>query len=177
MEFFRAHREGERLSLILHLTAGQADSKIEFKTKEQVLTAMKRSGTLGRRKFYRIKATYLICYRVQLSAGIFSDFEYTLTKNISAGGMMVMTENRFEEGTPVEMIIRLPMYPEKKIDASGKVVSCEQTGSGQLLYRMRIKFVDFDKKAFDDLNDFILKEMQKYKDGIKLCQKLDRRKS
>ena len=139
--------------------------------------AMKRSGDLGRRKHYRIKATYLICYRAQFSDGIFSNYEYTLTKNISVGGTMIMAENRFDENTLMDIIIRLPMYPDRKINAKGKVISCEQTGTGNLLYKTRIEFIDFDEKAFSDLDKFISSEMQKYKDGMKICQKMDRRKS
>ena len=138
---------------------------------------LKRSGDLGRRKHYRLKATYLVCYRAQVEDSDLTHYNYTLTKDISLGGLMIMSEIKYRVGTKIEMIIRLPMYPDKKIEAQGEVTGSEGGEIRKPLYKTRIRFLEFDEQAFSNLDSFIVAEMQKIKDGLKLCEKLDRRRS
>lgn len=136
---------------------------------------MKRNDHLGRRKHHRLKITYLVCYRAKTQGGYWGHYDYTLTRDISLGGLFVISDRKFDKGTEIEMIIRLPLYPDKKIKAKGVVVSFEEVKERKMVYKARIKFVKFDEMLFWGLGEFIKTEMEKDVDGIKLKEKLDRR--
>lgn len=137
---------------------------------------MKRDNYLGRRSFYRMKATYLISYRARFSNGTFGNYNYTLTKDISAGGILIMSEEKFAKGTQIEMIIQLPMYPDKNLRAVGEVTSSFAETDKKPLYPIRVRFIGFDEVAFGKLKSFIEEEMNKVQGGKTLKEKLDRRK-
>ncbi len=127
---------------------------------------MKKTDSLGRRKFYRIKAPYLVCYRPKFSAGVYGNYNYSLTKDIGCGGIMLISEEKFEHGTEIEMIIRLPMYPDKKVEAKGEVVNIEKTSGRKIVRATRIKFTEFDEEAFRKLDEFINEEMGKSSERV-----------
>jgi len=137
---------------------------------------MKREDYLGRRNFYRLKAKYLISYRVSLPEGGLSNYNYILTKDISAGGVLIMCEEKFTKGTVLEMIIQLPMYPDKQLHALAEVTSSFPENEKKPLYPTRLRFIEFDEVAFERLKTFIEEEMNKIKGGKTLKEKLDRRK-
>ncbi|MCG2712889.1 MAG: PilZ domain-containing protein [Candidatus Omnitrophica bacterium] len=137
---------------------------------------MKREDHLGRRKFYRLKATYLVNYRPKDDKSSIGNYNYALTKDISAGGLLVMSEKNFPKGTEMEMNISLPMYPDKRLKALGEVTSNFPADVKKLLYPTRIRFIEFNEAAFNKLKDFIENEMNKQKGGRTLKQKIDRRK-
>jgi len=133
---------------------------------------------LGRRRHFRIKATYLVCYRAKFTDTAYSHYQYALTKDISAGGMLVMSEEIFPKGTLIEMIIRLPMYPDKQIEAKGEVTTHKNTEGAKALYPLRLRFLDFDEHAFKKLTGHIEEETQKTDEqGQTLPETTDRRKS
>lgn len=136
-----------------------------------------RNDNLGRREFCRIKATYLVCFRARFTETVFSHYQYSLTKDISAGGLLVMSEEIFPKGTEVEMQIKLPMFHEKKLQARGIVATPVKATSQQALYPIRIKFTDFDEHAFKELKSFIEQEMEKGPQGHSLREEMDRRDS
>ena len=137
---------------------------------------MKRGDHLGRRNFYRIKATYLVNYRPKDDKGSIGNYNYALTKDISAGGLLVMSEKNFPKGTAMEMIISLPMYPDKRLKALGEVTSDFPADVRKPLYPTRIRFVEFNEAAFNKLKEFIEDEMNKEKHGRTLKERIDRRK-
>ncbi len=137
---------------------------------------MKRENYLGRRNFYRLKVTYLVNYRQKDDKGSIGDYNYALTKDISAGGLLVMSEKNFPKGTAMEMIISLPMYPDKRLKALGEVTSDFPADARKPLYPTRIRFVEFNEAAFNKLKDFIEDEMNKKKGSRTLKEKMDRRK-
>ena len=134
-----------------------------------------RNDNLGRRKFYRMKATYLVCFRAKFTEKVFSHYQYSLTKDISVGGLLVMSEEVFPKGTEIEMVIKLPMFNEKKLCANGLVATVVKATTQQALYPIRIKFMDFDENAFQELKNFIDQEMEKEIEGNSLKEKMDRR--
>ncbi|MFH1459483.1 MAG: PilZ domain-containing protein [Candidatus Omnitrophota bacterium] len=138
---------------------------------------MEQRSSSGRRQYERVKEMYLVCYRAKLGENKFTHYFYTLTKDISAGGMMIMAEEKFARGTELEIIIRLPMYPDKKIDARGEVRGLDDDQTKKMLYKTRVRFIDFDEYAFEKLKIHIDQKMNKKVDGgIPLRAKLDRRK-
>ena len=137
---------------------------------------MKREDHLGRRNFYRLKATYLVNYRPREDTGGIGNFNYALTKDISAGGLLVMSEKNFPKGTEMEMTISLPMYPDKRLKALGEVTSDFPADVQKPLYPTRIRFVEFNEIAFNKLKSFIEDEVNKGKGGRTLKEKMDRRK-
>ena len=137
---------------------------------------MKREDYLGRRNFYRLKVTYLVNYRPQDDKGSIGNYNYALTKDISAGGLLVMAEKNFPKGTVMEMIISLPMHPDKRLKALGEVTSDFPANAHKPLYPTRIRFIEFNEAAFNKLKGFIEDEMNKKKGGRTLKEKMDRRK-
>ncbi|MFH2144949.1 MAG: PilZ domain-containing protein [Candidatus Omnitrophota bacterium] len=131
---------------------------------------------LGRRKHYRLKITYLVCYRAKNSSGSWGYYDYTLTRDIGVGGMFIITDRKFSPGTEMEIIIRLPLYPDKKIEAKGEVVSFENIPERKMVYKTRVKFTNFDELLFWGLGEFIRTEMEKDVGGMKAYERLDRRK-
>ncbi len=117
-------------------------------------------SNLGRRKFHRLKAKLQVYYRVVLAEGEYSGFDYVFTKDISSGGLLIMSEQQFPQGTPIEMSIRLPSYPAKKITVSGEVTSNESAGPGKLLFRTRVKFMDLQSDGHKELDAFIAQSMK-----------------
>ncbi|MFH1093434.1 MAG: PilZ domain-containing protein [Candidatus Omnitrophota bacterium] len=137
---------------------------------------MNRKDHLGRRNFYRLKVTYLVNYRPQDDKGSIANYNYALTKDISAGGLLVMSEKNFPKGTVMELIISLPVFPDKRLKALGEVTSDFPADVRKPLYPTRIRFVEFNEAAFNKLKCFIEDEMNKQKDGLTLKEKMDRRK-
>lgn len=137
---------------------------------------MHREDHLGRRNFYRLKATYLVNYRPQESTGDISNYSYALTKDISAGGLLVMSEKNFPKGTVMELTISLPMYPDKRLKALAEVTSDFPADAHKPLYPTRMRFIEFDEIAFNKLKGFIEDEVNKTKNGHTLKEKMDRRK-
>ena len=115
---------------------------------------MNRDDHLGRRSFYRLKATYLINYRPQEEEAV-GNFNYALTKDISAGGVLVMAEKNFPKGTIMEMIISLPMYPDKRLKALGEVTSDFPADAHKPLYPTRIRFIEFNEVAFRNITTIL----------------------
>ncbi|MBU1086191.1 MAG: PilZ domain-containing protein [Candidatus Omnitrophica bacterium] len=134
-----------------------------------------RNDNLGRRQFYRLKATYLVCFRAKFTKSVFSHYQYSLTKDISVGGLLVMSEEIFPKGTEIEMVIKLPMFYEKKIQAKGVVATMVKATTQHALYPIRIKFTAVDEHAFEELKDFIDQEMLKETEGQSLRERMDRR--
>ena len=133
---------------------------------------MKRNDHLGRRNFYRMKVSYMVNYKPHRSD---ESYSYTLTKNISAGGILVMSEKNFPKGTVMDVIISLPMYPNKRLNALAEVTSDLPEDAKKPLYPIRMRFVEFDNIAFEKLKDFIAKQMNQKKNGKTLKERLDRR--
>lgn len=104
-----------------------------------------------RRKFARLSANFVISYRVAKNRG---DFDLSLTKNISQGGILLTTNRVFDIGTTLAMTIRLP-FIKQKIEVLGVVVDSKVVVR-DLIYETRVKFVDFDHtEFFKALGDFI----------------------
>ncbi len=122
---------------------------------------MKKGDPLGKRNYYRLKATYLVNYRPQGDKGSIGNYNYALTKDIGAGGLLIMSEKNFSKGTVMEMIISLPMYPGKRLKAIGEVISDFPADVYKPLYPTRIRFVEFNNEAFNKLKAFIEEQMNK----------------
>ncbi len=137
---------------------------------------MNRKNHLGRRNFYRLKVTYLVNYRPKEDTGGIGNYNYALTKDISAGGLLVMAEKNFPKGTAMEMSISLPMYPNKRLKALGEVTSDFPADAHKPLYPTSIRFIEFNESAFNKLKAFIEDEVNKGKGCSTLKEKMDRRK-
>ncbi len=138
---------------------------------------MQRGDSLGRRRSERIKVTYMVSYRFELAGIGFGQYDHALTNDISRGGMRIVIDRNLAKGTKIDMTIQLPMYPDRKINVQGVIVSSKQTAERKSYYKIGIKFDNFDMKYFKTLGEFVKEEMKKAgKNGVTLRQKLDRRK-
>ncbi len=95
--------------------------------------------------------------RVLLSANVDSLSSggsfYCRTRNISATGMMIETDNLLEEGARLSCQFYLPNA--KKIETSGKIIRIIQETSGAEDYQYGLMFTDITPEAKQQLIDFV----------------------
>ena len=99
-----------------------------------------------RRKFVRIDGNFVISYSDISTAEAKSDL--TQTKNISLGGILFTTGEKFKPGTILKVKIRLPDSPEY-LNAKVKVIDSKQRIRG-IMYDTRVRFIgikDEDRAA------------------------------
>ncbi len=107
-------------------------------------------GSLERRRYSRLKGNFIVSYRIKELPG---NYDLSQTKDVNQGGMMLTTNQIFENGTCLMMIIRLP-FVSKKIEVLGEVVSSKKVVRN-LIYETRIKFLNLNKDFFKKLGKFI----------------------
>ncbi|MCM8756681.1 MAG: PilZ domain-containing protein [Candidatus Omnitrophica bacterium] len=102
-----------------------------------------------RRKSPRINVNFVVSYRIKNEA---DNHDLTQSRNVSAGGMLLTTNRKFEKGTILAMCIRFPFFT-KKIEINGEVVDSKEIVRN-VIYETRIRFAG--------LEDTLLKELHKY---------------
>ena len=102
------------------------------------------------RRHKRLGVSYLISYRVK-DAG--ATYNLSRTKNISGGGMLLMTERPFRRGVILELLIRTP-FAMKPIEATGKVLTSNEVVKN-VIYETNIQFSEVDRQRLAELDEFI----------------------
>ena len=102
------------------------------------------------RRHKRLGVSYLISYRVK-DAG--ATYNLSRTKNISGGGVLLMTERAFREGVVLELLIRAP-FAMKPLEVSGKVLTSHEIVKN-VVYETRIQFSEVDRQRLAELDEFI----------------------
>lgn len=104
-----------------------------------------------KRKYPRMGYTFIVSYKRKGS----DLYDLTQTRDISKKGAMLTTSCLFEEGTHLDMIIKLP-FAYEKITITGQVVGAESIeGKKCRFYKTRVKFVDISPELTQKLGDFI----------------------
>jgi len=85
------------------------------------------------------------------------------TKNISGGGLLLLSPKSMQKDTKLEFTIVIPEY-KRGIDAVGVVLgSVEQTIEGVKQYQIKVNFTEIYENDRDRLIQYILKEEVKTK--------------
>jgi PilZ domain len=82
-------------------------------------------------------------------------FDYTVS-NLSVGGATLMGRQALPEGTRVEVLLRLPLYPEVRIAA--EVVGCTRCDDGVAL---GVDFLHVDDRTEDHIQSALLSEIER----------------
>ena len=97
---------------------------------------------LRQNKRYRLKASVMFCWEKSDGSSIRCE---GYSRDISAGGVFVLTADRLPSGTAVQLEITLPSLREKQpgafLRSRGHVVRSEETGfaaAAEIGFRMRV---------------------------------------
>ncbi|SHJ06102.1 flagellar brake protein [Lutispora thermophila] len=160
---------GEKLILII----GKKEAIYEFqamvieKKYENIpimrLKVISEPVRIQRRDYYRLKITKPIKIRVinitNDSEDKFIEYKNGFLLDISEGGMMVCTKEKFEDGDFLEIIMDLE--DGKVIRIKGKIVRRMYNPEKSGLYEYGIEFFDVSKKDRNQLAKFIYNEQRK----------------
>ena len=106
---------------------------------------------MDKRKHKRVNASFSFCYRayrrLNISGGI------SKIKNISAGGVQLVTSHELNANNILELTFRTPSS-RKKITIMGKVLECKKNKKDQL-YESRISFICSDKNAREMMTELV----------------------
>lgn len=114
-----------------------------------------------RRKFVRIDGSYAVYYTDITTQEPKSDAGQA--KNISAGGILFITDREFPEGTVLKLRIRLP-DEQDYISVKVRVVYSRQRVKG-LLYDTRAKFIGIREEHRDAIRKIVEYNLQKRKES------------
>ena len=109
----------------------------------------KKSRSINRHKFPRIKSTNLISY--EISDAYQPETEgLGITQNLSLGGLMFEVNRKF----PVDTILSVEIaLGDQIIKANGRVVHVQELDNGK--YDLGMKFVDISQPDFNTLWDYL----------------------
>ncbi len=115
-----------------------------------------------RRVFERLDAQVNIRYKIVKSSALNKEThkkqaEFTVAKNISAGGLRFVTKESLPLGTILELKIELP--EDKHIECLARVVREEEI-ENERLYEMAVCFLDLSASNRTRLDKFVIKEAE-----------------
>jgi hypothetical protein len=104
-----------------------------------------------RRKFKRISRNYVISY-VPIKS---EDLKYDLsqTKNLSEGGLLFISDRKFEKDIILKIKLRLPQFTDYVI-VQAQVIDSIQVGTGTMC-KTRVKFIDVDQKIKEAIRNLV----------------------
>ncbi len=103
-----------------------------------------------KRKNLRVDCHCVVSYRLVNMR----EFDMSQTKDISKKGVMLTTNEGFNKGDILEMLIRFPFYIQK-MEVKGEVLESVPYAKGKSFNRTRIKFLNLDKVFVEKLDEFI----------------------
>ena len=98
-------------------------------------------GTHERRKYIRLEYPFLVKYKPHV--GPVPENDLSMTKNISAGGILFEVKERLNISEVLDLVIDVPSS-DKLIEATGKVLRIGKLDS-KGRYDVGVKFIDIAK--------------------------------
>jgi len=96
-----------------------------------------------KRKFKRINGNYVISYIPIKGEDL--KFDVSQTKNLSEGGLLFISDRKFEKDIVLKIKLRLPEFSDYVI-IKAQVIASTQLAKG-LMHETRVKFVDVEQKV------------------------------
>lgn len=96
---------------------------------------------LDKRKFKRIDGNYVVSYAPIKGEDL--KFDVSQTKNLSEGGLLFISDRKFEKNTVLKIKLRLPEFSDYVI-VKAQVIDSIQRAKG-IMNETRVMFVDIDK--------------------------------
>jgi c-di-GMP-binding flagellar brake protein YcgR len=112
-------------------------------------------GGIERRRHQRISGRFMVSYRILDE----SNLDFTQSKNLSLGGMLLTTNRQFTSGVCLAVEIRLP-FERNPIMLVGKVIDSSEI-TRDLIYDTRLEFLAVDehhRKILDSTVSYYLKK-------------------
>lgn len=106
-----------------------------------------------RRRFKRISRNFVVSY-APIKTEEFK-FDVSQTKNLSEGGLMLITDKKFEKEVVLKIKLRLPEFSDYVI-VRAEVIDSKQLAKG-IIYETRARFVEVEenvKEAIRKLVDY-----------------------
>jgi c-di-GMP-binding flagellar brake protein YcgR len=103
-----------------------------------------------RRRYQRANANFLVSYRTLYPNG---SFNLSQTKNISQGGMLLVTSEGFSRETILVMFAQFPFFTER-VKITAKVVRNKEIAKG-FIYETGLEFISLTQSAFNKLGEFV----------------------
>ena len=103
------------------------------------------------RKFKRIDGTYIVSY-----APIKGDelkFDVSQTRNVSEGGLLFISDRKFEKDTVLKIKLRLPELPDYAI-VQAQVIDSVKMAKG-MMYGTRARFINVEQKVKDAIKRLV----------------------
>ncbi len=127
---------------------------------------MEENKPTERRKFPRIEKEIIVRYKILSTPEKQLDGE---TKNISAGGVCLVTRERMEPETVVAMEIRFPQM-NKPIVTTSRVIWCSESKlgpspAGHTRFDNGIEFTQISEADRQQIAKYVEAELEKEKDG------------
>ena len=96
-----------------------------------------------KRKFKRISRNYIVSYAPIKGEDL--KFDISQTKNLSEGGLLFISDRKFEKNIVLKIKLRLPEFSDYVI-IKAQVIDSIQLAKG-LMHETRVKFVDVEQKV------------------------------
>ena len=97
-------------------------------------------GGQERRQYERYDCKFGVSFKRKEAP---EDFDYSHTKNISLGGILLVASENYQKGTLLELILRIP-YTPPTLNIEGEVVWTKQIPNS-MVYEMGIRFSQSDQ--------------------------------
>lgn len=103
-----------------------------------------------RRRYPRSRRPGAVAIRDKSSPGLLNHVD-----NISCNGVLCHTVRPVAEMTKVNMALELPKPFERRIDATGVVVRCDEDHQGNDNYKVAILFTKLADEDHDAINEYV----------------------
>lgn len=117
---------------------------------------MEKSFKEERRKFPRLNASFVVSYKIKK---IPDEYDFSQTKNVGQGGVLLTTNRQFEPGTQLALMVKFP-FVTQRLEILASVVDSKEIAKG-IIYETRLAFSNLDKIFFQDLGKFIEERLRK----------------
>jgi hypothetical protein len=96
----------------------------------------------------------MVSYRIK---HIPKDYDLSQTKNVSQGGLVLTTNQKFIPGAQLDLTIKFP-FVLQRVDVLGNVVDSKEIVK-DMIYETRLSFVNLQPGFFEELGVFIKKHL------------------
>lgn len=103
------------------------------------------------RKFKRVSKSYIVSYG--LVKGEDLKFDVSQTKNLSEGGLLFMSDRKFEKGAILKIKLRLPEFSDYVIVRT-QVIESKQLVKG-IMYETRARFTEVEQKVREAIRKLV----------------------
>lgn len=95
--------------------------------------------TENTREFFRIEKHLMVSFRRMHSQ---EPYAMTQTRDLSRGGMAIITDEPFNPGERIEAKVVFPFHPPERVSLSAEVACCKPLSGARRMYRVGLSFLN-----------------------------------